>query len=737
MSLPIAASQQPVAVHAFARDSKRTAEHSELVFYWQSVYRRKWWILGTAITFGVLAGAGLSAVTPVYRSTVTLLVEQNKAKVVSIDEVYSGVSPNREHYQTQAEILRSPALAALVIEKLNLTTHPEFDPRQKQPSFLQRTFVPGASKQNADWTEEKLQGAVLADFLRRVSVEPVRLSQLVKVGFDSADPQLAARAANAIAEQYIESDVDIRYHMTQRASDWLADRLIGLKRSLDDSETALQQYREREGMLDTKGLAQSGAGRQIEVLSLSVEEATQRRVEAENNYKQIRSGKENLDAYPLVLHNPVVERLHGIEGEAEKKLAMLSQRYGPEHARIIQAQRELVQARENSRRAAEAVVASFAKEYEVASANEHAIQKSLAGARSSVQNLNRREFRLEALERDVVTNREIYERFLNRYKETSAAPDVQSSVVARVVDPAIAPGGAYKPPKARIIQFAVALGLLFGVIGAVLRERADTAIKSAEQVEEKLGLPTVAVLPLLSGKAAKSAGRHYLEDPRSMFSEAIRTARTSILMSAIDVPSKVLLVTSAVPGEGKSAFAINLALAHAQTKKVLLIEADLRRPSVAQHLGLDASRPGLTDLFSGNVQFSQCLQQVEGSSLYVLPSGPSADNPLELLSSQRFKLLLERIAAACDIVIIDSPPVHLVSDAVVLSTMTTGVLFVVSAATTPYPVARRVIRTLQAAGANILGVALNQVNVDDDRYYGAYASDIKARAPQLNVSRAS
>src|SRR5690606_22657327 len=160
----------------------------------------------------------------------------------------------------------------------------------------------------------------------------------------------------------------------------------------------------------------------------------------------------------------------------------------------------------------------------------------------------------------------------------------------------------------------------------LLRERIDTTLKSAEDVEEKLGLPTVAVLPLLTGSRAKPAGRCYLDEPTSPFAEAIRTARTSILLSAIDEASKPLLITSSLPGEGKSAVSINLALAHAQTKRTLLIEADLRRPSVVQQLGLDAKRPGLSELFAGKAAFAECIQRVEGSSLYVLPAGTPPEN---------------------------------------------------------------------------------------------------------------
>jgi succinoglycan biosynthesis transport protein ExoP len=695
----------------------QNSEPLELLLYWRSIYKRKWWIVGTAFVFAAIAFGLVGVMTPIYRATVTLMIEQSKAKLVSIEEVYSGVSANREHYQTQAEMLKSPAIATRVIERLALNTNPEFDPRQNKPTRWGSTL---GTQSHRTWTEDAVRDAVLTDFLRRMTIEPVRLTQLVKVGFDAADPELAARVANVIANVYIEADIEVRAQMRGRATDWLAGRLIDLKQNLENSERALQQYREREGLPDTKGLAQSGAVSQVSELSRALNESTERRNEAEAIYRQINDAK-NAEALPMVQRSAVVDRLKDLENQAEKKLAEVEQRYGPEHPRMLQAQSELRQARENTRRAIEKVTASYGKEYQVAVANEHAANRTLSAAKGQVQNMNRKEFQLDALEQDLITNRQIYEKFVNRYRETRATSEAQSGLVARVVDPAVQPASPYKPRKQQIVGVGFVVGLLLAGVVALMLERVNTTIKSSEEMEEKLGVPTLAVVPLLSGGPGTSAGRYYLDEPSSVFSEAIRTARTSILLSAIDNSSKTLLVTSSVPNEGKSAFAINLALAHAQVKKTLLIEGDLRRPSIVKQLGLDPTRPGLTSLFSGESTFLDCLQRVEGSSLYVLPSGPVPENPLEILSSDRFKQLLARVASACEIVIVDSPPVHLVSDSVVLSTMTTGTIFVVRADSTPSAVARRCIRSLQDAGGTVIGIALNQLDFTKaDRYYGAY-----------------
>jgi polysaccharide biosynthesis transport protein len=716
---------EPAVAHfsrpVIPRDPSPQSEVSELILYWRAVAKRKWWILGTGTVFAALALVAVSFATPTYRATATLMIEQNKTKLVSIEEVYSGVSPNREHYQTQTEMLKLPVIAHRVIEKLRLDEHSDFDPRQRTPGLLEKALGLVDQHERSSWTAEKVHAAVLSEFLRRVTVEPVRATQLVHLSFDASDRELAARIANSIAEVYIESDIEARSAITDRAGDWLSERLATLKQNLEQSEGALQQYREQQGLVDTKGLAQSGATKQIEELTRALNEASQRRIDAENIVRQLTSGRGKADSSPAVLRTGQIDRLKELESTAEKNYAAVANRYGPEHPRLILAERQLREARRNTQQAIEALIASIGKEYEVAAADEAATRAALMSARGSVRDINRKEFQLEALEQDVATNRQIYDKFLNRYRETRATSNTQNNVVARIIDPAVPPKEVYKPRKERIAEFAFALGILLAGVAALVRDRIDSTVRSAQDIQEKVGLPAVAVLPRLRSADRERAGRHYIEQPRSVFAEAIRTARTSILLSAIDQQSKVLLVTSSVPDEGKSAFAANLALAHAEGRKTLLLEADLRRPSLAAHLELAHDRPGLVHVLSGTASLSQSVQRVPGSSLYVLPAGSSAQNALELLSSSAFSEMLQRLAAACDIVVLDSPPIHLVSDAVVLARLVTGVLFVVEAGATPYPLVRRSVRVLHDAGASVFGVALNQLDFEKaDSYYNAY-----------------
>ena len=701
---------------------RQKGETLDLVIYWRAIAKRKWAILAFALAITIAAAVMINMETPIYRSTVTLLIEQNKAKIAPTEEVYANVGDSREHFQTQAEILKSRALAVRLVDKLDLAKHKDFDPRQRPLSLMEEFKKKiGLGGEEPQWTDEGLQKAAVGSLMGRMSVEPIRLSQLIRIHFESSDPATAAEIANAIADSYVEADMEARDEMNLRASEWLGGRLGGLKKNLEESERALQQYRERARLIETKGLAQSGATRQIEDQLTRLAAARNRRYAAEHAYSQVRDAKGQLDILPVVMRNPFVQRLKEVESEAEKRVAELSNKHGPEHPRMMQAQTELRQARENVRREVDTVVNSLKNEYALAVANEKALEGGVSQAKGAVQSINRKEFELAALERAVATNRQIYELFLNRFRETRASRDMQGNAVARVSDEARPAQFPVKPKKEQIVSIALVIGLLVGALVALLLERLDNTLKSADDVEEKLGQPMLTTLPLLRGDQAKSVGRHYLEDPKSIFSEAIRTARTGVLLSASDSSQVTVLVTSSVPDEGKTAVAVNLALAQAQSKRVLLIDADLRRPSVSETLGLDPKKPGLTNLLSGSATFADCLQRVEGTSLYAISTGPVPPNPLELILSRRFEALIKALAGTCDFLVIDSPPVHLVSDALVLSKMVTGVMFVVKADSTPYPLARRCIRALHEIDAKLFGITLNQLDFKKaERYYGAY-----------------
>jgi succinoglycan biosynthesis transport protein ExoP len=713
--------------HTGAAAAQQDAFSEQLRFWRRSIAKHKVVILLLTALVGAVTTLIVYSLTPVYRATATLFIEPSKTKIVSIEEVYSGIGSNREHIQTQAEIMKSRELIAKLVERMKLAVHPALDPRQKPRSstfeFSWKKYLPaGWISEDPPISEEAATNAVIDAVASALEVQLVRNSQLIRLSFESPDPAFAATVANTFADLYIENDLDARMAMTQKAAAWLTDRLKTLQRSLEDSERALQEFRDREKIVDAKGVA-LGAHRQLEDLTSSLVRARQKVVETENSYNQVQAvlkgrSRATLDSIPAVLRSEAVARSKELENEASRRMTELSGRYGPEHPRIIAAKADLQAARENTKRAVDAVVASITREYEVAKATERTSAEALNKAKAEILDINRKEFRLAALEREVQTNRQLHDMFFSRIRETSAAGDLQSTV-ARVIDPAIAPSVPVRPQKTRIVLTSLAFGFLLAIVLAFLLEHLDNTIRTSNEVEAKLSAPLLGVLPWIAARNENhELERAFFENLTPAFVEAVRTLRTGVLMSA-DSAGKTILVTSSVPEEGKTSVAANLALALAQLKRTCLVDADMRRPQIARILDLDPDAPGLSQLMAGTEAAQRCIYPFKDSGLHFIPSGPAPANPLELLSSRRFGEMLGKLEESFDFVVLDSPPVQLVSDAVVLAGMVNSLVFVVRADTTPHQVARGAIELLRKGKAQLLGVVLNQLDWDRaERYYG-------------------
>ncbi len=722
---------QPTAQNLFLHDPDGQESSLDFVEYWRTLRKYKWAILAFALVVTLLAGVVAFVTTPIYEAKTTVLIETSKQKVVSIEDVYSGMGASREYFQTQVEIIKSREVALKAIVKLKLFDHPAFDPRAPKKGLAaykeqfgdQFGFM--TEKAPKEWTEQTLSEAVLPALISNLTIAPIRLSQLVVIRFQSSDPALAAQVTNTIAHTYIENDLDARFQMTRTASVWLQERLTGLKDKLNQSEQILQGYRDKQNMVSVKEAAQSDTGQQMGLLQVRLIEARTRRAEVEATYKIINDASTagDLASQPAVLNSGQVADAKRQSTETARKLAEVSQRYGKEHPRYLQADSEARSASENLQRQIELVVGGITNEYARARSTEKMLEDALAAARGSVQNVNRKEFALGVYEREVDSNRQMYDMFMKRAKETNVGGDLQTTV-ARVVDSAAVPDRAIKPKKMQIVAVALLMGLLVGVMLALLLELLNNTLKTTEDVETRLKQPLLTVMPMLVKKDTKRGVSDHLMlgSPNSLYSEAIRTARTGVLLSSVDVPSRTIVVTSSVPGEGKTTFASNLALAHALTKKTLLIDADMRRPNMAKCYGLDPSVPGLSELVAGTAKFSECIHQIEGSNLVIMTSGVIPPNPLELLHSDRFGQTLDALSKNFEIIIIDSPPVELVSDAVVIASRVSGVIFIAKAQSTPYQLARKSLQRLRRADGKIIGVVLNALDFNKaEKYYGEYS----------------
>lgn len=711
----------------FLPDPDDQEQRLDFVEYWRTLNKRKWAILAFAMAVTLVAGVVAFVSTPIFEAKTTILIETNKQKVVTIEDVYGGVGATREYFQTQVEIIKSREVSLKAITKLKLYDNPAFDPRAPKKGLAALIAQTGFAthEEPKEWTDELLAEAVLPGFTANLSVEPIRLSQLVIIRFTSPDAGLAAQVANTIAQTYIENDLDSRYQMTRTASVWLMERLAGLKEKLTGSEKVLQDYREKQGIVSIKEVGQSGAGQQIEQLQFRLIEARTRRAEIEATYKIVKEAANagDLASQPAVLNSGQVADAKRQASEAARKLAEVSQRYGKEHPRFLQADSENKAALENLQRQIDLVVAGINHEYERARSTEKMLEGALASARGSVQNINRKEFELGVYEREVDSNRQMYDMFIKRAKETNVAGDLQTTV-ARVVDAAAVPGAPVKPKKVLIIGVALFMSLLVGAMLALLMDVLDNTLKTTEEVESRLKQPLLTVLPMLTKKETERGvcGHLLLDAPNSLYAEAIRTARTGVLLSTVDIATRILVVTSSVPGEGKSTFSSNLAMAHAFNKKTLLIDSDLRRPSLAECFGLDPLSPGFSELVAGSAKVSDCLHPVDKSNLMVLASGAIPPNPLELLHSERFGQMLKALSKDFEVIIMDTPPIELVSDALVIAAHASGVIFVTKAQSTPYTLVRKGLKRLRRADAHIVGVVLNALDFKKaEKYYGEYS----------------
>lgn len=697
------------------------AEELNLLDYWLLLRKHSKQILGLTFVITLLAALIVFQMTPVYRSTALLLIENTKSKALTLSDLYDiQGSAGQESFNSQVQILNSRPIAEMVIKKLELSKNPDFNPSEQ----------PGWFTSEPEGTPAEIETQLFEDLLRKFSkdltIEPVLKSQIVKISFDSTDKVLAAQVANAVAEAYIENDLEARSQMTQRANIWLTQRMQGLRKNLEESERVLQQYREQENIIDSKGVVLSGSAKQLEEISTNLIAARQRMAEAESAYNQVKDHRGQpigtMESVPAVLKNAAVQKMKEAESVAARKLNELQSRYTAAHPKVIAAESEYRSAREAVKREVETVVNGITKDYELAKANVAANSRALVQIKEDIQNLTRKEFKLSVLLREAESNKQLYDLFVNRAKETDVASNLQSTA-GRIVDPAVVVSIPLKPKKLQVIGIALLLGLLAGVALVFVLDYLDNTMHTIADVERRLGvdiLGSVQILEQGSGKQADAA-RAFLEDPNSPFAESVRTVRTAVLLSAIDEPHRVVMVTSTVPGEGKTTIATNLAFALGQMKKVLLIDGDIRRPSLAEAIGGMEGARGLVDYLADEAPLNDCIHKTECPNVFVLSAGKRFNSPLELLSSHRFGETIEKVKEMFDVVIIDCPPLKPVSDSLVISGYANAVLYVVKADSTPHQLARAAIKRLLNIDAPLLGVVLNQLDYKKADRYGHYS----------------
>jgi len=635
----------------------------------------------------VLSVAALRAYsqTPLYRSSVRLLIDLEDERSLAMEGVSTTTNNSNymqdpePYFQTQYRILTGRDLARRVLTKIN---------------------GPNA-----------VTDGQVGDFAGHVSVEPVRASRLVDVVFVSADPALAANSANILAEEYVQQNLDLRRQNMERSLEWLSQELARQKTIVEASERAMAQYREEQNALSLEDRQNIVISR-LNQLNEAATRARTNRAQKESLYRRLESlsPKATPESIPEILQNPYIQSLKAQVAELERRKALLSERYGDKHPEMLTVNASILDATRQLNLEIAKAVDSIRHDYESAMLEERTLASALDEQKGLATDLDRKSVTYTVLQRDAQSNRELYQTLLRREKELQVLANSRGNNV-RLVERAAVPQAPFSPNLRRammlgaIVAFLVAVGLVLGL------DYLDDTVKTPEDIA-RLGLPFLALIP-----AARS-GRDRLSGNND-FSEAIRSLRTSIALSTRQGGS-IVLVTSAQPLEGKTTTACNLAAALAYGgAKVLLIDADMRRPGVHRNFGLE-NRCGLSELLSGQAALTQAVQRLAEPDLWIMPAGSTPPNPSELLASGRMEALLGQVQnGPFDWVIVDTPPVLAVTDASILTQWVSGVAFVVGSEMTRRRLAERAIETLAAGRPRILGAVLNRVDVTRNKYYYA------------------
>jgi polysaccharide biosynthesis transport protein len=714
----------PAAVTEFAATVKSDAIDLR---HLQDFFFRRWkLILTTAAVITGVTFVGLLGVTPRYTGTAQVLLDPRKEKIFGTENVIPEMSLDAGNVDSQISVIRSTTLLRRVVEKSKLEQDVEFGKSGPGIFSFLTSWLPSkpAAQKNENLTPEEIPPDVLGSIGRlrnALDVQRVQRTYVLTISVTSKDPSKAARLANAVADAYVVDQLDARYDAAKRASLWLAERMEGLRDQVRHSEEAVANFRREHNLLTTTSETKLTITEQqlselnAKLVSARAETAERRAKYEQTQQVQARGG--NLQAIPDVVRSTVISQLRTQQAEVARRTADLAARYNDSHPQVVNARAELRDVERSISAEVGRLISNLKNDYEVAKAREDSLQKSLDQMSGSNGLDNDVGIQLRELERVNSANKSLFESFLSRAKITQEQSTLQERE-ARLISPATVPSSP------SVLSLALVIGTLVGLGGSIALDMLNAGFSSPREIEEKVGLPVLASVPLLremdrtiNGAIVDPASYTYRK-PLSRYAESIRALRMGIQMSDVDNPAKVVLVTSTVPGEGKSTIGTSLAFSALKgNQRVVIIDADLRHPSTTKFFGLEKNS-GLVDFLTGSTPLEQIWVNVNG--LIVILAGSKSQNPPDLLASGRMKGLVEQLREYFDYIVMDTPPVCPVIDAQVAMQLADKVVYVVRWQSTTREVVVQTLGNLDTQ-RKVAGIVLSLVDETKTPRYGPYS----------------
>ncbi len=675
------------------------------------LWRRRWLLFGFLLLGASLSGLAAALLPPVYVAEALVLIEPRPAPTAREVVDTSGLDRDSTTVDSQVQVLRSRSLAERVIARLDLADDPE--------------LVPAAA---AAVTSDAM-AAVVEAFLARLRVVRRGKSRVIAVAYRSGDAEKAARVANAVAETYVAEQLAAKFELSQRATNWLNERLERAERQLIEAERRLADFRKRSGGNNSDFLAEAPA--QLAALERAHIVAKAERAALEAKLARLRRAIERGDAMDGAFPEGggrLLGELRAMRAQLARREAELRGLYGRRHPEIVKLRREKAELERQIAREQGNLLAGIEAEVEEARVRQRSLARELERLRRAVHDAARARQRERELERGVERARRLYEAFLARVESASGREEIELSD-ARVISAAVPPLAPAFPDPRVFLSIGIAASLGLGLASVYLLERRDRGFRSTASLARQLGGVETIAVPRLRPRDLRELDPvdYVLERPRSRYAESLRELLAVLISRARERPARLVLVTSALPGEGKSTVTLALGrLAASEGLRVLVVDADLRRPGLHARMGLEPG-PGLGELLEGEVRLEEILQQDPRSGAALLPAAPRLVRPTRLFASEALDALLAELGARYDLVLFDSAPLVAVADTRILAASLDGILLVAQWRKTGRALVAQALELLGPASARILAATLNFVDQLEYARYGYGDAELAKR----------